>query len=89
MRGELTIAACSGMRQRHLDDLDAEQRRVRILVGARVTQPGSSFGERTAGRAGDVDVDVLRVLRIHEHRVRVRAAAGLHVGDVLRVARCR
>src|SRR5207249_11964335 len=40
-------------------------------------------------RAGDVDVDVVRVVRIVHDRVRVRAAAGLHVCDVLRIVDVR
>ena len=35
------------MGQRHLDDLDPEQRRVGVLVGVALTQPGSSLGDRT------------------------------------------
>ena len=57
---------------------------------------GSSFGSlaRAAGqllagahRAGAraVDVEVRRVLRVRDERVRVRAAAGLHRGDLLRL----
>src|SRR6185437_7546020 len=38
-----------------------------------------------SSRAGDIDVDIVLVFRIDEQRVRVRPAAGLHIGDVLRV----
>ena len=47
MRGELTIAACSGVRERHLDHFDAEERRVRIVDPAPSAQPGSSSAGRT------------------------------------------
>ena len=73
------------MSQRHLDHLDAEQRRFRILVRRQPGAPGQLVGRADAGLAGDVDVDVLLVLRIFHHRVGVGAAAGLHVGDVLRI----
>ncbi len=43
-------------------------------------------GRAHARGARHVDVDVVRVLRILDHRVGVGAAAGLDVGDVLRVA---
>ena len=71
------------MRERDLDDLDAEVRVVRVpgvVVAAR-----ELLGRTNARRARDVDVDVLVVARIVHDRVRVRAAAGLHVGDVLRI----
>ena len=80
MRGELTIAACCRIRQRHLDHLDAEQRGVRDPRPAcRRSSPAARSASARRRRAGDVDVDVLLVLRILDHRVRVRAAAGLHV----------
>src|SRR5437868_5071529 len=73
-----------GMRERNLDHLDAEERRVRILVerGPRAT---CQLTRRTnARRTRDVDVDVVRILWIDEQRVRMRSAAGLDVADVLR-----
>ncbi len=54
-----------GMRERHLDHFDAEERRVRILVAAPPsTQPGSLVRRTHAGRARDVHVDVLGILGI-------------------------
>ena len=74
-----------GMRQRHLDDLDPHQRRLRVLVGRRAHAARQLVRRADRRRAGDVDVDVVLVLGILEHRVRVRPAARLHVGDELRV----
>ena len=74
-----------GVRERHLDDFDAEERRVRV-GGRRGRDAAGEFGIRTdRRRARDVDVDVLGILRIHEQRMRVRAAAGLHGRQRLRV----
>ncbi len=74
------------MSEGHLDDLDAEERRVGILVRREPHAAGELAGRAHPGGARDVDVDVLRVLWIDEHRVRVRAAAGLYVADVFRIA---
>src|SRR4029453_7514788 len=71
------------IRERHLDDLDAETRRVLILP--RIRAPLQFLRRANAGLAGDVDVDVVLVARVLDHRVRVRATARLHVRDVLRV----
>ena len=76
-------------RQRHLDHLDAKERRVGVLL----RRAGRAAGELGRGahraRALHVDVDVLRVARVgHERvrvRVRVRTAAGLHRGHLLRM----
>ncbi len=75
-----------GIRQRHLDDLDAEKGRIGILVRRRGDAAGQLAGRPHAGRAGDVHVDVGRIVGIDQQRVRVRAAAGLHVADVSRIA---
>src|SRR5439155_26507511 len=45
---------------------------------------GELVGRTHRSRAGDVDVGVRGVLGIDHHRVRVRAATGLHVADVFR-----
>ena len=71
------------MRNWNLDHFDAEQRGVRILRGRDASRQLLVRAHRRRSR--DVDVDVLGVARIHEHGVGVRAAAGLHVGDVARM----
>ena len=71
--------------QRHLDDLDAEQRAVGILVRSEGRAARQLAGRAHAGRARDVHVDVVGIVRRHQHGVGVRAAAGLHVADVARV----
>ena len=81
MRGRLTIAAFSGVADRHFDDVDAEERGVRILV-VRDAALELLAGAHAAG-ALTVDVDVRLVLRIGDERMRVRAAAGLNRGDLL------
>ena len=83
MRGELTIAAFSRRGQRHLDHFEPEARGVRI-VDRTVLAAGQLLRRAHARRPGHIDIDVVLVVRIGDHRVRVRAAAGLHVGDVLR-----
>ena len=70
--------------QRHLDYIYAKQRCVRIFVG-RVTRTSCQLLALTdEGSAGHVDVDVVLIIRIDDQRVRVRAAASLHRGDLLR-----
>ena len=76
-----------GMRQRHLDDVDAEQRGVGILVGIAAGAARQFFCLANAAGAGDVDVDVVLVFRIDQQRMRVRAAAALHGGYLLRIRR--
>ena len=46
-------------------------------------QPASSSAWRTLAGAGDVDIDVVLIFRIDHQRMRVRAAAALHGGDLL------
>ena len=76
-------------RERHLDHFEAEARAVfGSSIGA-VLAAGQFLSRTDAGRPGHIDVDVGLVARIGDHRVRVRAAAGLHVGDVLRVGDVR
>ena len=67
---------------RHLDHLDPEERGVGILVGRRADAPRQFAGRADAGGSGDIDVDVLGVVRVLEHRMSVRATARLHVPDV-------
>ena len=86
MRGRLTIFAFSGA---------ASGTWMTSMLKSAVF--GSSFGSRP-GAAGEllarphragarsVDVEVRLVVRIGHQRVRVRAAAGLHRGDLLRLA---
>ena len=74
-----------GVRERDLDDFDSEECRVGILVRGRAHAARQLGGRANARGTGDVDVHVVRVLRIDEQRMRVRATAGLHVADVARV----
>jgi len=83
MRGVLTTAACSGLRERDLHHFDAEQRRVGILIRRRVDAPGELARASERRRPGDVDVDVVMVVRVDHQRVRVRATARLDGGDRL------
>ena len=85
MRGELTIAACSGCASGTLITSMRKSAEFGSLSGVALDAARQLVRRADAGRAGDVDVDVVLVLRIDEHRVRVRAAAGLHVADVLRI----
>jgi hypothetical protein len=81
MRGELTIAASPGSRA-----APGSPRCGTAPSSGPRRRRADAAGQLLAGphrrRAGDVDVDVLAVVRILEHRVRVRAAARLHVADV-------
>ena len=69
--------------ERHLDDFDAQPCRTRI-AGSGTGASGQLIRRADIGRPGHVDIDVLLVLRIFEHRVRVRPTAGLHIGEQLR-----
>ena len=71
--------------ERHLDDLDPEQGRVRIVFRHRPRATRQFFVGANAGGTGDIDIDVVLVLRIDHHGVGVGPAAGLDVGEVLRV----
>src|SRR5205814_6880775 len=71
---------------RNLDDVNPEQRGVRVLVRSFAGAAGQFFRLADKRRAGDVDVDIFFVVRIENKRMRVRAAAGLHGGDLLRIA---
>ncbi len=72
------------MRERDLDDFDAEQRGGGI-TGGRCCHTAWELGGRAhACRAGNVHVDVRRILRIEEHAMRVRPSARLDIADVFR-----
>src|SRR6185503_2991149 len=71
-----------GMGKRYLDDLNPEQRRVGVLVGRALQTLRHLARGPDARRAGDVDVDVVLVVRADQHGVRVGAAARLDAGDV-------
>ena len=73
------------VRQRHLDDVDPEQRGVRIRLRVPARASRQFFRLTNVSRPGDVDVDVVLVLRVDHERMRVRAAAALHGGDLLRI----
>ena len=85
MRGELTIAACSGCASGTLITSMRKSAEFGSWSGVALDAAGKLVRRAHARRAGDVDVDVVRILRIDERRVRVRAAARLHVADVLRI----
>jgi hypothetical protein len=69
------------MRDGNADDLDAEERAVRIGHAARRVTTGHLVRRTHRREAGDVHVDGPRILRVGIDRVRVRAAAGLHGRD--------
>ena len=73
-----------GRAERHLDHVDAEERRVRVLLRIAARAVGQLLAGADAAGARAVDIQRLLVLR-HE-RVRVRAAAGLHRRHLLRIA---
>src|SRR5690606_26554918 len=60
--------------------------RVGIFAWGCCDATGDFFFRTHACRTGDVDVDVLVVIRVLQDRVRVRTTAGLDVGDINRVA---
>src|SRR6059036_2959615 len=57
--------------QRHFDDLDAEQRAVRVRVRGGRHAPRELAGRAHRGLSGHVDVDVLSVGRSFDHGVGV------------------
>ena len=75
-----------GRGERHLDHVDAEERRVRVLVRRLARAPGELLARTDLPRARAVDIDVGGVLRVGHQRVRVRSAARLDGGDLLRLA---
>ena len=74
-----------GVRQRDLDDVDSEQRGIRILFRLAARAIRQFFGLTHISGSGDIDVDVVLVLGIDQQGMRVRAAATLHGGDLLRI----
>ena len=70
------------MRERHLDHLDAEQRRVGVLVWREVDTPCKLIWRTDAAGPGDIDIDVVGIFRIDEQAVGMRSATGLNVADV-------
>ena len=82
--GRLTMPASSGARQGNADDVDAEQRGVRVLAGQLVRAARELVPRAHGRRAGAVHVDVAGLVPVGHHRVGVRAAAGLHRGDLPR-----
>src|SRR5579859_7570095 len=70
----------------NFDDVNAEQRGVRILVRSFSRAAGQLFRLAHKRRAGNIDVDIFFVTRIENKRMRVRPAAGLHGGHLLRIA---
>ena len=74
-----------GRRHWDLDDVDAEQRRIRILVGLAARASGQFFALAHEGRSRNINVNVVFVVGVHHQRVGVRSAAGLHGGHLLRI----
>ena len=70
----------------HLDHLDPEQGRIRVFGGRRAGATGEFFRRAHRGGTRYVNVHMLVVLRVLEHRMRVGTAAGLHIGDVFGIA---
>src|SRR5258708_12989660 len=68
---------------RNLDYINAEERGVGVFVGLFTGAAGEFFGLAHERCAGDVDINVVLVVRIEDQSVGVRAAAGLHGGDLL------
>ena len=70
---------------RHFDHVDAEERRVRIVLRILAGAADQLFTRADAAGAGRIEEDVALVLRVGDQRVRMRAAAGLHRRDLLRI----
>src|SRR6266849_6464812 len=71
-------------RQRHLNHIDAKQRRVRILVRCSTRTSRQLFVLTDERSSRHIDIDVALITRIDDERMRVRAAASLHGSDLLR-----
>src|SRR5437763_9010322 len=69
---------------RHLNHNDAKQGRIRIRIRLPARTSGQLFVLAHKGSAGHIDVDVVLVIRIDDQRMRVRAAASLRRGHLLR-----
>src|SRR6267142_4297161 len=72
-------------RQRHFNYINAKQRCIRILVWCFTRAPGQLFVLTDKRGAGYIDVDIVLIIRIDDQRMRVRAAASLHRGHLLRI----
>ena len=73
-----------GVRQRNLDDVDPEQRRVGVLRRRLVRAAFELVTRPHRGGARPVDVDVALAVGIAHQRVGVGSAAGLHCGHLPR-----
>ena len=78
MRGRLTIRAFCRRSDRNLNDVDAEEGGVRILFRIQTGASRQLLRRSHRARPGAVDVEIVRILRVPDQRVRMRAAAGLH-----------
>src|SRR6266850_3810696 len=72
-------------RQRHLNHINAKQRCIRILVWCFTRATRQLFGLTDERGSRYVDVDVVLIIRIDDQRMRVRPAASLHRGHLLRI----
>ena len=77
-------AGLLGVRQRNLDDVDPEQRRVGVLRRRLVRAAFELVTRPHRGGARPVDVDVALAVGIAHQRVGVGSAAGLHCGHLPR-----
>ena len=73
------------MRERNLDDFDAELRGVGIRIGRQIGAATELFLGTNARRARDIDINVVGIVRRHDDGVRMRPAARLYVLDVARM----
>ena len=70
-------------RRGNLDDVDAEEGGVGVLVGGLAGAACELGGLADEGGAGDVDVDVVLIVGVDDEGVGVGAAAGLDGGYLL------
>ena len=74
------------MRERDLDDVDAEESCIGIGFRVAAGAAGQFIGLTNAAGAGNIDVDIVLILRINQQRVGVGTATALHGGNLLRIA---
>ena len=73
------------MRQRHLDHDDRKQRRIRIFTRRAARAPSQFFLRTHARRTRNIDIHIVLILRVDNQRMRMRAAARLHIRHLLRI----
>src|SRR5262252_7701783 len=70
---------CSRFCERDLDHFQAEPRRIRVVESA-VLAALELFSGAHSGCTGDVNIDVVRIAGLGDHRMRMRSAACLDAG---------